>query len=46
MPLPSTLPPVAAPARFVPAQKQGRHVKSRVLLRVNFLCSDSEAAAR
>ena len=33
-------------ARFVPAQKQGRHVKSRVLLRVNFLCSDSEAAAR
>ena len=33
-------------ARFVPAQKQGNHVKSRVVLRVNFLCSDSEASAR
>ena len=33
-------------ARFVPAQKQGNHVKSRVLLRVNFLCGDTEAPAR
>jgi protein TonB len=33
-------------ARFLPAQKQGNHVKSRVVLRVNFLCSDTEAAAR
>ena len=33
-------------ARFVPAQKQGNHVKSRVVLRVNFLCGDAEAAAR
>jgi protein TonB len=33
-------------ARFVPAQKQGNHVKSRVVLRVNFLCGDTEAAAR
>jgi len=33
-------------ARFVPAQKQGHNVKSRVVLRVNFLCSDTEAAAR
>jgi protein TonB len=32
-------------ARFVPAQKQGNHVKSRVVLRVNFLCGDTEAAA-
>ena len=31
-------------ARFVPAQKLGHHVKSRVVLRVNFLCSDTEAA--
>ena len=31
-------------ARFRPAQKQGNHVKSRVLLRVNFLCGDTEAA--
>jgi protein TonB len=33
-------------ARFVPAQKQGNHVKSRVVLRVNFLCGDTEAAVR
>jgi len=33
-------------ARFVPAQKQGNHVKSRVVLRVNFLCSEAEASAR
>lgn len=33
-------------ARFLPAQKQGNHVKSRVLLRVNFLCNETEAAAR
>lgn len=33
-------------ARFVPAQKQGRHVKSRVILRVNFLCGDTEAVVR
>lgn len=33
-------------ARFVPAQKAGNHVKSRVLLRVNFLCGDAEASAR
>jgi protein TonB len=33
-------------ARFIPAQKQGNHVKSRVVLRVNFLCGDAEAAAR
>ena len=33
-------------ARFVPAQKQGHQVKSRVVLRVNFLCSETEAAAR
>lgn len=33
-------------ARFVPAQKQGNHVKSRVVLRVNFLCNEAEAAAR
>lgn len=33
-------------ARFIPAQKQGNHVKSRVLLRVNFLCGDTEAPAR
>lgn len=33
-------------ARFVPAQKAGNHVKSRVLLRVNFLCGDTEAPAR
>ena len=26
--------------RFVAAQKQGNHVKSRVILRVNFLCGD------
>lgn len=32
-------------ARFVPAQKQGRHVKSRVLLRVNYLCGEREPAA-
>ena len=31
-------------ARFVPAQKQGNHVKSRVILRVNFLCGDIAAA--
>lgn len=30
-------------ARFVPAQKQGNHVKSRVILRVNFLCGDIAA---
>ena len=36
----------AQAARFVPAQKQGNHVKSRVLLRVNFLCGDTEAPAR
>ncbi len=33
-------------ARFVPAQKQGNHVKSRVMLRVNFLCGDTEAPVR
>ncbi len=33
-------------ARFVPAQKQGNKVKSRVILRVNFLCNENEAAAR
>jgi protein TonB len=33
-------------ARFVPAEKQGNHVKSRVLLRVNYLCGDAEASAR
>ncbi len=33
-------------AQFVPAQKQGNHVKSRVVLRVNFLCGDTEAAVR
>lgn len=33
-------------ARFIPAQKQGNPVKSRVLLRVNFLCGDTEAPAR
>ena len=30
----------------VPAQKQGNHVKSRVILRVNFLCGDTEAPVR
>ena len=29
--------------RFVAAQKQGNHVKSRVILRVNFLCGDISA---
>ncbi len=33
-------------AQFVPAQKQGNHVKSRVVLRVNFLCGDTEAPVR
>lgn len=33
-------------ARFVPALKQGNHVKSRVMLRVNFLCGDTEAPVR
>ncbi len=33
-------------ARFSPAQRQGHPVKSRVILRVNFLCGDSESAAR
>ncbi len=32
-------------ARFIPAQKQGHNVKSRVVLRVNFLCNEAEAAA-
>ncbi len=33
-------------ARFSPGQKQGRNVKSRVLLRVNFLCADNEGTSR
>lgn len=33
-------------ARFSPAQRQGHRVKSRVVLRVNYLCSDSENATR
>ncbi len=33
-------------ARFLPAQKQGNKVKSRVILRVNFICNENEAAAR
>ena len=34
------------PARFLPAEKQGRAVKSRAPIRVRFICGDVESAPR
>jgi periplasmic protein TonB len=38
--------PVFRATRFLPAQKQGRPVKSRVLLQVNYIYGDSEGTVR